>query len=202
MKNAKIIFVTGFALFSMFFGAGNLILPPFLGFQGGQNWFWLIVGFGLTAVVIPIFGIVGHSRLQGTMYHFGEKVSRIFSLTYCLFVYTIAVTLPIPRTASVTHEMSIAPFFEVNTIVTSTIYFLLVLVFVLNRSSVISILGKYLTPIIGIILLAVIVIGTYMAPGLNTESSMEAPVVTGLLEGYQTFDAIGAGRRWCDCSCS
>ena len=36
------IFVSGFALFAMFFGAGNLIFPPFLGKSGGEDW---VIGF-------------------------------------------------------------------------------------------------------------------------------------------------------------
>ena len=39
MKNQKAdMFVIGLALFSMFFGAGNIIFPPFLGMQAGASW--------------------------------------------------------------------------------------------------------------------------------------------------------------------
>src|SRR5690606_13386790 len=129
MTNSKDVLVTGFALFSMFFGAGNLILPPYLGFNAGPDWFLVTIGFVITAVVIPIFGIVAHAKLQGTVYDFGQKVSPIFSSIFCLFVYGICIVLPSPRTASVTHEMAIAPFFEGSSLLTSTIYFVLVFIF-------------------------------------------------------------------------
>lgn len=192
MNKTKEILITGFALFSMFFGAGNLILPPFLGVQSGENWSIVTLGFIVTAVIIPIIGIIAHARLQGTMFDFGKKVSPTFSLVYCLIVYAISITLPAPRTASVTHEMAIAPFFGTSYLLTSSLYFALVFLFVMNRSKILNLIGKFLTPFIIIILLAVIFIGISTTPTAITPSSFETPFVSGLLEGYQTFDAIGA----------
>ncbi len=183
--------MSGLALFSMFFGAGNLILPPLLGFKALDQWFIVAIGFAITAVIIPIMAIYAHARLQCTLYDFGKKVSPIFSFVYCVLIYTIAIALPAPRTASVTHEMAIAPFFESSTLLTSSIYFALVLAFVLNRSKVLSILGKFLTPLIVIILLLIIGIGVSSDVPELAKGSSEAPLVNGILEGYQTFDAIG-----------
>ncbi|TDU43360.1 LIVCS family branched-chain amino acid:cation transporter [Gelidibacter sediminis] len=192
MNKTKDVFITGFALFSMFFGAGNLILPPFLGFKAGETWLMVTIGFVITAVIIPILGIVAHAKLQGTMYDFGKKVSPVFSVIYCFTVYGICLLLPGPRTASVTHEMAIAPFFNTSSLLTSTIYFILVFIFVMNRSQVLDLLGKYLTPIIIIILLAIIGIAVFSAPGVVQPTHFNTPLVDGILEGYQTFDAIAA----------
>ena len=193
MKFSKETLITGFALFSMFFGAGNLILPPFLGKSAGNLWFWVTIGFFITAVFIPMIGILAHAKLQGTMYDFGKKVSPTFSLIYCFVVYTICIALPAPRTASVTHEMAIAPYFNnSSSLVTSTIYFGLVFLFTLNRSKVLSLLGKFLTPLIICILLAIIFVGIFTAPDTITPTILKAPFVDGLLEGYQTFDAIAS----------
>lgn len=192
MEKTKEVFITGFALFSMFFGAGNLILPPFLGFKSGTDWMWVFVGFVITAVIIPILGILAHARLQGTMYDFGKKVSPLFSLVYCFIVYTISIALPAPRTASVTHEMAIQPFFGTSSWLTSIIYFLLVFLFVMNRSKVLNLIGKFLTPLIIIILFMIIGIGFFATHTELNPSLFKIPVVDGLLEGYQTFDAIGA----------
>ena len=130
----------------MFFGAGNLLLPPLLGYNAGEDWFWVTIGFMLTAVVIPIFGILAHAKLQGTMFDFGKKVSPVFSLIYCIIVYIISVAIPSPRTASATHEIAIHPVFGTSPLLTSTIYFALVLLFVLNRSKILNLIGKFLTP--------------------------------------------------------
>ena len=192
MNKTKEIFITGFALFSMFFGAGNLILPPFLGKNAGDSWSVVTLGFFLTAVIIPILGILAHARLQGTMYDFGKKVSPLFSTIYCLIVYFISIALPAPRTASVTYEMAVQPYFDVSSLITSTIYFILVFIFVMNRTKVLSLIGRFLTPLIIIILLAIIFIGMFSATETITPSIFKTPFIDGILEGYQTFDAIGA----------
>ncbi len=191
MNNTKETFIIGFALFSSFFGAGNLILPPFLGFNAGIDWWMVAIGFIISATIIPLLALFAHARLQGTMLDFANKVSPLFSLIFCLLVYLIAVSLPIPRTASVTHEMAVKPFFETSALVTSSLYFLLVFIFVMNRNNVLNILGKILTPLIVFILLAIIGIGIYSAPNQMNASLYTVPVVDGLLEGYQTYDALG-----------
>lgn len=192
MNKNKEIWITGFALFSLFFGAGNLLLPPLLGYNAGDQWIRVVFGFMIAAVVIPVFGILAHARLQGTMYDFGKKVSPIFSMIYCVIIYAISIAIPSPRTAAATHEIAIYPFFKTTPLLTSSIYFALVLVFVLNRSKIINFIGKFLTPLIVIILFLVIGIGLFSSNMAVKPSTFEAPFVAGILEGYQTFDAIGA----------
>lgn len=193
LNSRKELFIISFGLFSLFFGAGNLLIPPLLGYNAGDNWFWVALGFMITAVVIPIIGILAHAKLQGTLYDFGKKVSPQFSLIYCILIYVIAVAIPSPRTAAATHEIAIHPAFGTSPLLTSAIYFALVLVFVLNRSKILSFIGKFLTPLIVIILLMVIGIGLFSSEMTTSNSILEIPpLVNGILEGYQTFDAIGA----------
>ena len=191
-KKQEALLVTALALFSLFFGAGNLILPPLLGFKSGEDWWLLVLGFSISAVFIPILGIMAHARLQGTMFDFAKKCSPLFSVVYCYAVYAISVALPSPRTASVTHEMAIAPLFNTSPLLTSSVYFILVFIFVMNRSKVMDIIGKFLTPAIVVILLAIIGIASFTLDFDFSPSLIEHPVAHGILEGYQTFDAIGA----------
>jgi LIVCS family branched-chain amino acid:cation transporter len=192
MRSSRELLVTSFALFSLFFGAGNLILPPQLGFRAGPDWWLVALGFAVSAVLIPILGIRAHAKLQGTMFDFAKKVSPKFSLIYCILVYAISVTLPSPRTASVTHEMAVAPLFESRPIWTSSIYFLLVLIFALNRSRILNIIGKIMTPAILLILIAIIGMVVYTEPFQFNLASLPRPFTYAVIEGYQTFDAIGA----------
>ena len=192
MFKKKEILVTAFALFSLFFGAGNLILPPLLGFNSGNQWLIVTIGFCLSAMVIPILGILAHAKLQGTLMDFGKKISPTFSLIYAFFIYAIAIALPSPRTASVTHEMAIQPFWDISPWFTSSFYFGLVFVFAMNRSKILGILGKLLTPAIILILLFVIGITIFSFPFEFGTTMIASPFTNGILEGYQTFDAIGA----------
>ena len=191
MNKTKEIWIAGFALFSLFFGAGNLILPPTLGLKAGVDWWIVVLGFVLTAVTIPILAIFAHAKLQGTLYDFGKKVSPVFSTIYCMLIYVIAIAIPSPRTAAVTHEMTVQPFFDTSPLLTSVIYFVLVFIFAVNRTRVIGLIGKFLTPIIVLILLIIIGIAIFGSPGTVNPSSFTTPFVDGILEGYQTFDAIG-----------
>ena len=192
MRFSKETLITGFAIFSLFFGAGNLILPPYLGYLAGSNCLWVSLGFCLSAVLIPLLGIFAHARLQGSMLDFGNKVHPVFSIIFCILVYLVAITLPGPRTASVTYEMAIQPYFEVSSLTSSAVYFGLVLLFALNRSRMLNALGKYLTPLLLLILTTIICIAIFAQLPPPTTSQLESPLTSGLLEGYQTFDAIGA----------
>jgi len=190
--NKKSLTITAFALFSLFFGAGNLVLPPLLGFKSGDLWWLVTLGFCISGVLIPILGIIAHAKLQGTLFDFAKKVSPAFSTVYCYLIYGIAIALPSPRTASVTHEMAVQPFWGSSSLLTSLIYFMLVFVFAINRSKVLDALGKLLTPGILLILLAMIVTAVFTLDFDFAPSTMSQPFSSGILEGYQTFDAIGA----------
>ncbi len=192
MSKTKETLITAFALFSLFFGAGNLILPPLLGFGSGELWWLVTLGFCVSAVLIPILGILAHARLQGTIFDFGKKVSPTFSLVYSFLIYGISISLPSPRTASVTHEMAVQPFFDSPAIVTSVVYFLLVFIFVINRSKILDILGRVLTPAIILILLLIIGTAVFSYDFIFGDMDFASPFSDGVLEGYQTFDAIGA----------
>ncbi len=188
----RAVWILGLALFSLFFGAGNLILPPQLGLNTGKLWWLVCLGFGISAVLIPMLGILAHARLQGSIFDFAEKFSSGFSLVYCYLIYAIAIALPSPRTAAVTHEMAIAPYLGTSSLSTSIVYFGLVFVLALNRSRLGSLIGKWLTPLI--LLALVLLIGSSLlwpASALGP-SALEHPLTAGILEGYQTFDAIGA----------
>ena len=184
--------LAAFALFSLFFGAGNLILPPYLGVQAGADWALVAFGFVISAVLIPILGIFAHAKLQGTIYDFGAPLGRGFSLTYAALIYGIALALPAPRTASVTHEMAIMPFIDSPYWLTSLVYFSLVLLAALNRSKLLDLFGKITTPAILVVLTALIGMA-FLAPEVALDpTTMENPFGSSLLEGYQTFDAIAA----------
>ena len=191
-QNKRDYLIIGFALFSMFFGAGNLMLPPHLGFEAGTVWSWVTLGFILSGVLLPILAIYAHARLQGTMYDFGKKVSPIFSVVFCILIYIISMAIPGPRTATVTHEMAIAPYFDIPAIVTSTVYFGLVFLFVIKRATILDYIGKFLTPLIVFILVLIIILSSTMShAGIAVYAAEQTPFFKGFLEGYQTFDTLG-----------
>ena len=101
----KNLLLLGITLFSMFFGAGNLIFPPFLGFEAGTNTLSAFVGFVITAVVFPVLGVVAAARVGG-IDKLCEKIHPLFGRIFTLIIYIcIGPLLAIPRTAGTSYAM-------------------------------------------------------------------------------------------------
>ena len=95
----------GFTLFSMFFGAGNLIFPPYLGAQAGTRLWLAFAGFAVSAIGLPIAGVVAVARAGG-LPQLAERVHPRFAQVFSILVYlSIGPCLAIPRTASTSLEM-------------------------------------------------------------------------------------------------
>ena len=104
------LLVVSVMLFALFFGAGNLIFPPFLGQNAGSNTLTAMVGFLATAVILPVLGVVVVARFDG-LDKLGQQVGKRFSLVFTLLIYlSIGPGLGIPRAASVPFEMAVAPY--------------------------------------------------------------------------------------------
>ena len=101
----KKLFLVGFTLFSMFFGAGNLIFPPFLGAQAGTALWSAFAGFAVSAIGLPIAGVAAVARAGGLPVLAGRVHPR-FAQVFAVLVYlSIGPCLAIPRTASTSFEM-------------------------------------------------------------------------------------------------
>lgn len=94
----------------MFFGAGNLIFPPFLGSLAGTSTWTAMIGFAITAIGFPVLGVVAVARAGGFFY-LAERVHPRFAFVFTLLNYlSIGPCLAIPRTASTSFEMAVVPF--------------------------------------------------------------------------------------------
>lgn len=193
-KSTKDAIVIGFALFSMFFGAGNLIFPGFLGNTLGSSFFTGMIGFLITGVGLPLLAIVACSKGDGSFESIASKIGPKFVIIFTTLLFmAIGPLLAVPRTAATTFEMSINPFFPgIPAIVVIAVYFIINLIFVLKRSSIIDTIGKFLTPALLILLIVVIVKGVFMPIGEITSTNAQNVFSSSLIEGYQTMDAIAA----------
>lgn len=185
--------VIGFALFSMFFGAGNLIFPPSLGIVSGMSWINSMLGFLITGVGLPFLAIFALTKTNGSIYDFAGKVSKPFSMIFnSALILAIGPLLAMPRTGATTFEMGIQPFMpNFSPWVFSVIFFGLTLFFAIKPSKMLDRLGKFLTPVI-LIILAVIIIKGIFVPfgGVSEEVALEGAFSKGFLEGYQTMDTL------------
>ena len=187
--------VVGFALFAMFFGAGNVVFPPHLGMHAGEQWangflFYFIADIGLALVAMfAILHAGGADNITGRIGHVASKVLM------CAVILCIGPMVAIPRTAATTLEMSVTPFFSgMSPVVFSIIFFAVILLLSIKQSAVIDIVGKILTPALLIGLLVLIVKGFVSPIGDIVDTGVSASEVTvnGIKSGYQTMDVLAA----------
>lgn len=193
-KKTKDFLIIGFALFSMFFGAGNLIFPPYLGQTLGENYWLGIIGFTITGVGLPLLGLLAATKNNGNFEELSLKVGKNFSKIYSIALFLlIGPMLAIPRTAATTYEISIQPnFSNFNIYLFIVIYFAINLIFVLKPSRIIETIGKYLTPVLLLILVFLIAKGIIDPISGYSTSTVTNPLSGSLIEGYQTMDALAS----------
>ena len=210
MKNLEFrkLVLIGVTLFSMFFGAGNLIFPPYLGYLAGESALPAFIGFVVTAVVFPVLGVAAVARMGG-LDHLCKRVHPGFSLLFSFAVYLcIGPMLAIPRTTSTSYAMfafltdrlgdgtvaGVSIQFLVSFIY-SLLFFLAAGIVAKRPEKLKDRLGKRLTPV----LIALIVI-LFIAGLVHTELPVspasgayaESALGTGFVEGYNTMDTLAA----------
>jgi len=197
LRGKKLLLV-GFTLFSMFFGAGNLIFPPFLGAQAGTALWSAFVGFAVSAIGLPIAGVAAVARAGGLPALAGRVHPR-FAQVFAVLVYlSIGPCLAIPRTASTSFEM-LTPLVGRSTpgqFIYSLVFFAAAYFVALKPEKLTQRLGRILCPAL-LVLIVVLFAGCILrpaAPGYGTPAEAYAalPAAQGVLDGYQTMDALAA----------
>lgn len=197
-KNTLII---GFMLFAFFFGSGNLIFPPKLGFESGQFFIPAMLGFILTGVGLPLAVLMIGSKYDGGYQHALAKIHPWFSVALLSAIYlTIAPFFVIPRTGAVAYEMAVLPFLQApnwtSLFIFTVIYYAISLWLSINPSKLVDRIGAILTPILFVTVLALIIIA-FIKLGANP-ASIALPnydgkaFFIGFLEGYNTMDMIAS----------
>lgn len=195
------LMIVGLTLFSMFFGAGNLIFPPFLAAQAGTAAWLAMAGFLISAVGLPVLGVIAVSR-SGGLDCLAGRVHPAFSMIFSILIYlSIGPCLAIPRTASTSFEMTVIPFLKSGEqtalwqLVYSAVFFLLASVTAFHPEKLTQRLGKILCPaLLGLIFImfAGSMAADPKALAMPSEAYSGLAPIRGFLEGYQTMDTIAA----------
>ena len=197
------LFLVGFTLFSMFFGAGNLIFPPGIAARAGSMTWFAMIGLAVSAVGLPVLGVVAVARTGG-LDTLGSRVHPLFSRIFTVVAYlAIGPCLAIPRTATTSFEMAIPPFageaapLDLYRLGYVVVFFILALLVALRPEKLTDRLGKIMCPIL-IALILITFVGCLVnplegyGPPVPTYEKAVNAVVNGFLEGYQTMDTIAA----------
>ena len=195
------LLVVSVMLFALFFGAGNLIFPPFLGQNAGTHTLAAMAGFLATAVILPVLGVVVVARFDG-LEKLGQQVGKRFALVFTLLIYlSIGPGLGIPRAASVPFEMAVAPYLPQGAnlslwmAVYSLVFFLVALWLCLSPGKLVNRIGRGLTPAMLTLLTLLFVCFLFRGEtqvAQPRDSYAAAPLLKGFTEGYNTMDTIAA----------
>lgn len=196
------LWAVGLMLFALFFGAGNLIFPAFLGQQAGSNWLSAMSGFLLTGAGLPLLGVIaiGYSGSRDVQ-DLASRVTPWYGVAFAAVLYlAIGPLFATPRTATVTFEIGVTPFIgpEHKTValaIFSAFFFGVTYWLSISPGKLVDRIGKVLTPAL---LATIAVLVGYAA--FNPMGELQAaqggfadrPFVTGVLEGYQTMDALAS----------
>ncbi|QNE89993.1 branched-chain amino acid transport system II carrier protein [Corynebacterium incognita] len=196
--DTKAIIITSLMVFSMFFGAGNLIFPPEVGVGAGTNFWPGIVGFLIAGVALPVIAIIAVAISGFGVRDLANRGGALFGVVFSALVYlSIGVFYALPRTGAVSMEIAITPLTGLDSTLASFIFNLLFfgvsLALCWAPNAIPDTLGKFLTPAL-VALLAILITLTMFrferVPAAPAEDYAESPAVTGLLNGYLTMDAL------------
>lgn len=194
----KDLLLVGFTLFSMFFGAGNLIFPPMLGAAAGSNFWLAFLGLAVSAIGLPIAGVIAAAK-AGSLKELAGRVHPLFAQVFMILIYlSIGPCLAIPRTASTSFEMLVpllgsSPALQLGY---SILFFTAAFLVALHPDKLTEFLGRFLCPAL-IALILLLFAGCLFCPlasGYGTPTAVYAslPTAEGVLYGYQTMDALAA----------
>lgn len=197
----------GLMLFALFFGAGNLIYPAFLGIYSGQQFWLAVLGFCLTAVTLPLLGVVaiaytGTEDAETLM----RPVSKRFALFFSVALYlSIGPFFAIPRTGATSYSIGVEPIFGSSfwvKVLYALVYFGLSYWLAIKPSKMVERIGKYITPAL-LTVLGILVLISFLRPAGDLGFPHNAgegvglafadfPLVAGLIQGYGTMDALAS----------
>lgn len=193
----------GMMLFGLFFGAGNLIFPVYLGQQAGSHVGAAVVGLLLTGIGLPLLGVagIGLTRSEG-VFDLATTVNRPFAYTFTILLYlTVGPFFALPRLATTSFQIGLAPFVptaQQGWVLAgfSIAFFALAWWLARNPGKLMTYIGKWLTPLF-LILLGLLMLAAFLKPmgGFGAAARgayVASPVATGFTEGYNTLDALAS----------
>ncbi len=192
IKKKSAVLATGFAMFSMFFGAGNVVFPLAIGLETGNLNFFAICGLLISAVGIPLLGLISATLFNGNYKHYFERIGKVPGFLVALFIMGLIGPFgAMPRLITVAHS-TFAYYWEgIPFVLFSLISCAIVFVLTFKKNKIVDILGYYLTPLLLFALVVIIVIGfVWATPPEQSALTASAAFMEGLQTGYSTMDLL------------
>jgi len=194
----------GLMLFALFFGAGNLIFPAFLGQNAGSNLSTAMIGFIIMGVGLPLLGVIvmGYSGAEDLL-DLSSRAGKVFGVAFTTLLYlTIGPFFAIPRTGTTTYELGLSSFVgPENTTIAQAIFLAffmgLTLWLAISPNKLVDRIGTVITPVL-LLSMVVLIIASLVKPmgaaqePTKTYQTTSLAFTNGLMEGYNTMDALAS----------
>lgn len=184
----------GLAIFTMLFGAGNIIYPIKAGLSAGSSIYTTFIGFLITSVLLPILGLVTMILFDGDYKKFFDRIGKIpgsIAIAFCMFI--LGPLLVMPRCVTVPYDI-LSPFFpNINITIFSLIFCVVAFILAYKESKILDLMSKYISWILLGSIGFIITAGLYFAKTMTVQTaSMQDIFLDQLLQGFQTLDLIGS----------
>lgn len=184
----------GLAMFSMFFGAGNIIFPLAIGQMAGDKTLFSVLGLIITGVLVPFMGVYAMIKYEGNKEKFFGKMGKIPGFLAAFL--TILLLGPIgstPRCIALAYTTLQSFLPEVSIYLFGLLSCVLIYFCAASKKRLLSLLGVFLTPLLLVSLIVIIVLGfVYPSYGNTVKEGKLDLFFTGLKEGYNTMDLLAA----------
>lgn len=187
-------FAIGLAMFSMFFGAGNIIYPLAIGQYAGDKNFFAMIGLLITAAIMPIAGVIAMILFDGNERRFFGRLGRIPGFLLAILIISLLGPLgSTPRCIALSYTTLKSAFLNISPVLFSAISCGIIFLFSFKKNSLLTLLGWILTPVLIGSLILIILLGIFTGPSAPIiDQSNFHMFLHGLSEGYNTMDLLAA----------
>lgn len=192
--NRKVLTV-GFAVFTMFFGSGNMVLPLYLMQKWPDHWLPAFVGFCITAVIVTLLGLIGSVLVKGDIKSFFAPLGLVAGLgLQCVLIAIEGPFGVVPRSLIVAYGGTKTIYPELNHNLFFLFSSLVVFLLALDKNRIVKWIGNIVTPVMLIFLISIVVysFNQYGFNDIQTNIESSEAFIDGLFEGYLTYDLPGA----------
>lgn len=194
MKVKSVVITTGFALFAMFFGSGNLVFPLLVGTENQGHFLASSLGIIVTGVLVPFMGVLAMLLYKGDTREFLGTMGQPAKFWFPLIALSLMGPFGVlARCITVAHGSFALLFPQCSLIAFSIAFCAVIFLLTANKSRIIPFLGSTLTPFLLVSLLAIISAGIWYGNLPLLETNKVWPAFSeGALQGYQTMDLLAA----------
>ncbi|QVL56872.1 MAG: branched-chain amino acid transport system II carrier protein [Simkaniaceae bacterium] len=185
---------TGLAMFSMFFGAGNITFPLIIGQTVEGGLIWALLGLILTAVLVPFSGLFAITLFEGDYESFFDRIGRWPGFAVIILLLSLIGPFGgIPRCITLTYSTLKVYFSGLHLLTFSLISSLIIFLCSWKKNRILDLIGYVLSPLLVLFLVGIIIKGVFFSSSDPVGSSHIAhPFFYGLKEGYNTMDLLAA----------